>query len=137
MNTKKKIATEKITATYVDGFVMVVPKKNVAAYKKMAREAEQVWRDFGALDYKECMGQELVAKTAPGMPSTKSFLSLTGAQADDTVWFSFITYKNKKHRNEVNKKVHQYFSKKYENDDTPMPFDMSKMATGGFSVQVG
>ena len=133
----KKVVTKESEATYVDGFVLVIPKKNVAAYKKMAREAEQVWRDFGALDYKECIGQELVAKTAPGMPATLSFLHLTGAQADDTVWFSFITYKNKKHRNEVNKKVHQYFSKKYEHDNTPMPFDMSKMATGGFSVQVG
>ena len=133
----KKVVTKESEATYVDGFVLVIPKKNVAAYKKMAREAEQVWRDFGALDYKECIGQELVANTAPGMPATLSFLHLTGAQADDTVWFSFITYKNKKHRNEVNKKVHQYFSKKYEHDNTPMPFDMSKMATGGFSVQVG
>lgn len=136
MTTKSK-STKKPTAKYVDGFVLVIPKKNITAYKKMAREAEEVWMKFGALDYKECMGEDLAPKTAPDMPSTLSFTTLAGAEGDDTVWFSFITYKNKTHRNQVNKKVMQYFSKKYADVDTPMPFDMSKMATGGFVVQVG
>ena|SRR3989339_2051964 len=129
--------TQKQTAKYVDGFVLLIPKKNIAKYKKMAREAEEVWKRFGALDYKECMGEELSKKASDGMPSPLSFTTLTGAKAGDTVWFSFITYKNKTHRNQVNKKVMQFFSEKYANTDMAMPFDMSKMAVGGFSVEIG
>ncbi len=87
--------TKKQTATYVDGFVLVIPKKNIAKYKKMAREAEEVWKRFGALDYKECIGEELSKKASHGMPAPLSFTKLTGAKASDTIWFSFITYKIK------------------------------------------
>lgn len=131
------MSTQKQTAKYVDGFVLLIPKKNIAQYKKMAREAEEVWKRFGALDYKECMGEELSKKALHGMPAPLSFTTLTGAKAGDTVWFSFITYKNKTQRNQVNKKVMQFFSEKYANTDMAMPFDMSKMAVGGFSVEVG
>ncbi len=123
-------------ANYVDGFVLIIPKKNVAKYKKMASEAARVWKKFGALDYKECMGEDLKPKS-PGGPAPLNFLKMTKAGAGETVWFSYITYKNKKHRDAVNKKVMAYFDKKYANKThEDMPFDMKKMAYGGFSVIV-
>jgi alkaline phosphatase len=123
---------------YVDGFVFTVPKKNVAAYKKMAREASKVWKKFGALDYKECKGEDLKIKAHGGMPAPLSFIKLTKMKPSETVWFSFITYKNKTHRKAVNKKVMAYFDKKYADvKHMEMPFDVKKMAYGGFSVEVG
>lgn len=122
---------------YVDGFVFSVPKKNVAAYKKMAREGAYAWKKFGALDYKECMGEDLKIKAQGGMPAPLSFLKLVKAKPSDTVWFSFITFKSKAHRDAVNKKVMAYFSTKYAKKDFgPMPVDMKKMAYGGFAVAV-
>jgi len=119
-------------SSYIDGFVIPVPKKNAAAYKKMAKEAMGVWKKFGALDYKECMiddaKPEFVTFTFPKMAKTKP---------DETVWFSFITYKSRAHRDAVNKKVMAYFDKKYGKDKMPMPFDMKRFAYGGFNVEVG
>lgn len=132
------MAKEKQSARYVDGFVFVVPDKNVTAYKKIAREAKTVWMKFGALDYKECMGEDLKRKDSKDTPKHLSFASLTKAKPSETVWFSFITYKNRKHRDNVNTKVMAYFDKKYaDKEDIPMPFDMNRMAYGGFSVEVG
>jgi uncharacterized protein YbaA (DUF1428 family) len=130
------MATKKQSANYIDGFVFTVPKKNLVAYKKMAREAAEVWKQFGALDYKECMGEELKTKPMGGMKPL-SFTTLTKAKPSETVWFSFITFKNKTHRNQVNKKVMDHFSKKYADaKDVSMPFDPTQMAYGGFSVEV-
>ncbi len=123
---------------YVDGFVFTVPKKNVKAYKKMAADGKEAWLRHGAIDYKECMGDDLKTKGAGGMAAPMSFTKLTGAKAGDTVWFSFIVFKNKKHRDQVNKKVMAEMSKdadKYK--DFVMPFDTAKMAYGGFNVEVG
>lgn len=124
-------------AKYVDGFVFRVPKKNVVMYRKMAREGAAAWKRFGALDYKECMGDDLIMKAGGGMPAPLSFTKLTSAKPSETIWFSFITFKNKVHRNEVNRKVMDYMSKKYAGkEDMPMPFDPKYMAYGGFSVEV-
>lgn len=131
------MVTKKQKAGYVDGFVFSVPKKNVAAYKKMARQGKEAWLKFGALDYKECMGNDLKTKGSNGMPAPLSFTTLAKAKPTETVWFSFITFKNKTHRDSVNKKVMEYFSKKYANaTDMEMPFDVKRMAYGGFSVEV-
>ncbi len=120
---------------YVDGFVLVVPKKNVAAYKKMAKDAAKVWKKFGALDYKECMGDDLTIK---GPMQILSFTKLAKLKKGETVWFSYITYKNRKHRDAVNKKVMAYFEKKYTHKEMQqsMPFDEKRMAYGGFTVEV-
>lgn len=124
-------------AGYVDGFVFVVSKKNIAAYKKMAREGAAVWKKFGALDYKECMGEDLKTKGGQGMPAPRSFTNITGANSGETAWFSFITFKNRKHRDQVNKKVMEYLGKKYANkENMEMPMDVKKMAYGGFKVTV-
>lgn len=127
----------KAQAKYVDGFVFTVPKKNHRDYKEMAEYGKQLWMKHGALDYFECSGDDL--KTTPGPDGMKplEFIKLTGAQSDETVWFSFITYKSKAHRESVNAKVMKDPSM---NDpkwkDKPMPFDVAKMAYGGFKVEV-
>lgn len=122
---------------YVDGFVFVVPKKNVPAYRKMAREAALVWKKYGALDYKECMGEDLKTRGEQGMPAPLPFPKLVKLKRGETVWFSYIAYTNRAHRDAVNKKVMAYFSKKYAaKKDVTMPFDMRRMAYGGFSVSV-
>ena len=103
----------------------------------MAKEGEATWRKFGALQYFECMGDDLAIKKQKGMPSPKSFKTAAKAKPNDTVWFSFIVFKNRAHRDAVNKKVMAYFGKKYADaKDMSMPFDARKMAYGGFKVIV-
>jgi uncharacterized protein YbaA (DUF1428 family) len=116
---------------YVDGFVFSVPKSKFSAYKKMAQEASAVWKRFGALDYKECMIDDpkphFVTFTFPKMAKTKP---------EEKVWFSFIVYKSRKHRDRVNANVMKYFEKKYGKNNMPMLFDMKRFAYGGFRVIV-
>ncbi len=121
--------------TYVDGFVLVVPKKNVAAYRKMAQDAGKMWIKYGALDYKECMGDDLNPNMEK-MPAL-TFSKMTKAKKNETVWFSYITYKSRAHRDEVNKKVNAEMDKQAEKfKDVTMPFDMKRTAYGGFKVIV-
>lgn len=121
-------------ATYVDGYVLTVPKSKAAVYKKMATEGKEAWLKFGALDYKECVIDDA---TPPGVVFT--FAKMAKAKPDEQVWFSFVTFKDKAHRKAVNKKVMAYFSEKYTEEDQKkgMPFDMKRMATAGFKVMVG
>lgn len=125
---------KKNSANYVDGFVLVVPKKNVKAYEKMAREGAEIWMKCGALDYKECMADDL-PKTMGGMKMT-GFKAMSGAKPTDTIWYSFITYKSRAHRDAVNKKVNAAMAKQYAGKDFVMPFDMTRMSFGGFKVMV-
>src|SRR5690242_12159016 len=85
--------------TYVDGFVIPVPKKQLAAYRKMSVKAGKIWKEYGALDYKECVGDDLKVKW--GTP----FLKLAKAKPGETVVFSWITYKTKAQRDRINAKV--------------------------------
>lgn len=117
---------------YVDGFVIPIPRKNTAKYKKMAREAMKVWMKFGALDYKECVIDDAKPKLVNFI-----FPKMAKARPGEAVWFSFIVYKSRKHRDAVNKKVMAYFNKKYKKSDMQMPFDMKRFAYGGFKVEVG
>jgi alkaline phosphatase len=118
--------------SYVDGFVLVVPTKKVAAYKKMAKEGSQVWKKCGALDYKECIADDMKPKGV-----TFTFSTMVKAKKNETVFFSFIVFKSRKHRDAVNKKVMAFFDKKYADaKDKEMPFDMKRMAYGGFTVAV-
>lgn len=118
-------------ATYVDGFVLSVPKKNKAAYKKMAREGAAVWMKLGALEYRECRADDV-----KGHSDMFPFPKMAKTKPDEEVWFSFIVYRSKKDRTRINKEVMEYFSKKYEKKEMSMPFDMKRMAMGGFSVEV-
>ena len=125
-------------AKYIDGFVLVVPKNKVKDYKKMAEEGKEMWMQNGALEYYECMGDDLKPKSMGGMKPL-AFTKMAKAKANDTVWFSFVVYKSKKHRDEVNKKVMDEMNEKYKDQDPKkfkMPFDMERMAYGGFSVEV-
>ena len=115
---------------YVDGFVLVVPKKKLDAYKRLAKLAARVWRDHGALDYKECIGDDLKAKF--GLP----FPKLAKIKIGEAVIFSWISYKSRAHRDRVNAKVMK--DKRMANacDPKDMPFDVKRMAYGGFKVIV-
>jgi alkaline phosphatase len=123
---------------YVDGFLFVVPKGKAAEYKKMAEWGKKLWMKHGALDYKECMGDDITPKGV--MPGIKQlhFGAVIKAKKGETVWFSFIVFKSRKHRDEVNAKV---MKDPAMNDDTwkdkPMPMDMKRFAYGGFKVEVG
>ncbi len=127
--------TRKQTAAYVDGFVLVVPKKKVAEYRSMAQEGGKIWIKYGALDYKECMGDDM-SPNMGGMPGL-TFPKMAKVKKGETVWFSYITYKSRAHRDQVNKKVMAEMDKQAEKyKDKPMPFDMKRMAYGGFKVVV-
>ena len=119
--------------SYVDGFVIPIAKKNLAAYKKMASLGAKVWKKHGALEYFECVGDDLFPKM-PGM-KISPFPTLAKAKPGETVVFSFIVYKSKAHRDAVNKKVMKEMG---EMKETPqkMPFDMKRMAFGGFKTIV-
>ena len=83
--------------TYVDGFVIPIPKKNTAKYKKMAQEGAKIWKQFGALEYKECILDD------PNQPHVKfTFPKMAKAKSGETVWFSFIVFKSRQHRDAVN-----------------------------------
>lgn len=114
---------------YVDGFVLVVPKKNLAAYRKMARWGERIWRRHGAVGYAECVADDL--KAPCGMP----FPKLVKLKPGETVVFSYIVYKSRQHRDRVNAKV---MSDPAMNKIPPkMPFDVRRMCYGGFKMVVG
>lgn len=118
---------------YVDGFVLTVPKSKLQAYKKMAAEGQKMWLKNGALDYKECMANDMKPKWV-----TFTFPKMAKAKPNEVVFFSYITYKSRAHRDQVNAKVMKGMEeakKKYK--DMPMPFDMKRMAYGGFEVVVG
>jgi len=125
-----------MTKKYVDGFVLVVPKNKVEEYKKMASEGRDMWMKNGALEYYECIGDDLSSQEMGGM-KTLAFPELAKVSPDETVWFSFIIYKSRQHRDEVNKKVMDEMSEKHkDHKDFSMPFDMKRMAYGGFSAEV-
>lgn len=115
--------------SYVDGFVLVVPKKKLAIYKKMATRAAMVWKDHGALDYRECVGDDLKVKM--GLP----FPKLAKTKPSETVVFSYIVYKSRAHRDRVNAKVMKD-ERLHEGMPKEMPFDMKRMAYGGFKTLV-
>jgi len=112
---------------YVDGFVLPLPKKNIAAYKKMATLGSKVWLEHGALEYRECVGDDLDIKGV--MPFAKTVT----AKPSETVVFAWITYKSRAHRDQVNAKVMKDPRMKAP---TKPPFDITRMAYGGFEVLV-
>jgi uncharacterized protein YbaA (DUF1428 family) len=115
---------------YVDGFVVPVPKKNLDAYRRMATKAGKVWREYGALDYKECVGDDV----KPGKRT--SFPQAVKLKAGEVVFFSWIVYRNRKHRDSVNKKVMKDERITGMMDPKKFPFDGKRMFWGGFKVMV-
>jgi uncharacterized protein YbaA (DUF1428 family) len=123
-------------AKYVDGFVLVVPKGKEAEYQKMAEMGRDSWMKHGALQYFECRGDDLKQQKM-GDQKSRAFAEMTGATSEENVWFSFITFESKEHRDEVNKKVMDEMNETFKDmNDFEMPADMTKMAYGGFEVTV-
>ena len=115
---------------YVDGFVIPVPTKNVPAYRRISQRASKVWRDHGALEYRECVGDDLKIKM--GLP----FPAMAKAKRDETVVFAWIVYKSRAHRDAVNAKVMKNPRLIKMMEKEAMPFDVKRMAYGGFKVIV-
>jgi uncharacterized protein YbaA (DUF1428 family) len=115
---------------YVDGYVLPVPKKNLADYRRMAKKASTIWREHGALEYRECIGDDLKVKF--GVP----FPRLAKAKPGEMVVFAWIVYKSRAHRDRVNIKVMKDPRMNGLCDSKSMPFDMKRMAYGGFKVLV-
>ncbi len=123
-------------AKYVDGFVLVVANDQTEAYKKMAEEGRDLWMKLGALDYYECRGDDMVPQDMGG-EKARAFPEMAGATTGETVWFSFIVFKSKEHRDEVNAKmIEEMNNVMAERTDMSMPFDLKRMAYGGFQVEV-
>jgi uncharacterized protein YbaA (DUF1428 family) len=115
---------------YVDGFLVPVPEKNLKDYQKISQKAGKIWREHGALQYVEAVGDDL--KNKYGMSFTKT----TKLKPGETVVFSFIVYKSRAHRDKVNAKVMADPRLKHMMEGSSMPFEMKRMAYGGFRVFV-
>ena len=116
---------------YVDGFVLPVPKKNVRAYRRMARKSGRIWLKHGALEFRECAGDDLKPK------GVLTFPRMTKSKPGETVFFSWIVFKSRAHRDRVNAKVMKDpVLAKMMTDPKSMPFDSKRMAYGGFKVAV-
>lgn len=116
-------------AKYVDGFVVPVPKKNVEKYRKVAQKAGKIWKEYGALEYIECVADDV----KPG--KTTSFPQSVKLKSGEVVFFSWIVYKSKASRDRINKKV---MADPRIKDMGPemMPFDGKRMIYGGFKELV-
>jgi uncharacterized protein YbaA (DUF1428 family) len=115
---------------YVDGFVLPVPKKNLPAYRRMAQKAGKVWREHGALEYVECIADDV----KPGKHT--SFPQSVKLKPGETVVFSYIVYKSRAQRDRINAKVMKDPRLAQMMDPKTMPFDGKRMFWGGFKVLV-
>lgn len=120
---------------YIDGFVLVVPKGKEDEYQKMAEMGRDSWMKHGALQYFECKGDDLTQHDMGGQKS-RDFKEIAGATVDENVWFSWIVFESKEHRDEVNKKVMEEMSEVDMGGNFEMPNEMTKMAYGGFVATV-
>jgi len=115
---------------YVDGFVVPVPKKKIATYKRLATLSGRIFREHGALEFRECVGEDLMP--AMGLP----FPRLAKLKKNETVFFSWIVYKSRAHRDRVNRKIMNDPRMLALYDVKDLPFDIKRMAYGGFKVLV-
>ena len=115
--------------SYVDGYLLPIPKRSVRAYRRMAQIGRKMWTKHGALDYKECVGDDLASKW--GMPFTR----LLKLKPNETAVFAYIVYKSRAHRDRVNAKVMKEMNE-MGGPPNDMPFDMKRMVMGGFKTIV-
>ena len=115
---------------YVDGYVFAVPKKSVPVYRSIARKASRIWREHGALEYYECVGEDMA------VPFGKPFPEGIGAGPNEVVMFSYIVYESRAHRDAVNAKVMNDARLKDQCDPNNTPFDVARMLYGGSEVLV-
>jgi uncharacterized protein YbaA (DUF1428 family) len=114
---------------YVDGFLLALPKRKVQVYRQISRKAGRIWREHGALEYRECVGDDL--KTKMGRPFAKA----ASLKSGETVVFSWIVYRSRADRDRVNRKVMKD-PRMLKMMKEPMPFDVKRMSFGGFKVIV-
>lgn len=114
---------------YVDGYVLPVPRKNLQAYRRLARKAGKVWKEHGALEFRECVGEDLKVKMGTPFPRAMEL------KRGETVVFSWITFKSRAHRDRVNAKVMKD-PRIADMGPEEMPFDSGRMMYGGFEVIV-
>ena len=117
-------------AEYVDGFVLAVPKGKVQAYRRMAAKAGEVWKEHGALAFRECLADDV--KAGKGL----SFARSVGLKPGEVVVFSYIVFRSRAHRDRVNAKVMKDPRLNAMMDGKAMPFDLKRMLYGGFRVVV-
>ena len=117
-------------ARYVDGFVIPVPKKDVAAYRRLARRAGKIWCEFGALEYVECMADDVSVGKRTSFPRSVKL------KEDEVVWFSYIVYRSRRDRDRIMKKVMADPRLADMHDPKNHPFDAKRMFWGGFKVAV-
>ena len=121
------LSKKEVLMHYVDGFVIPIPKKNLKAYVRMAKAGKEMWMKHGAIDYKECVGEDLESKWGTPFPRMMKL------KPGETVIFSWIVFKSRAHRDRVNAKVIKELEMISPKD---MPFDMKRMVYGGFKVLV-
>jgi uncharacterized protein YbaA (DUF1428 family) len=115
---------------YVDGFVLPVPKKNIETYRRLAKIAAKVWREHGALEYRECVGEDLDVKMLLPFPRAMKI------KKSETVVFAWITFKSRAQRDRVNAKVWKDPRLAASMKEGGMPFEVKRMMYGGFKVLV-
>lgn len=120
---------------YIDGFLLALPKKNVDAYRRWARRAGKVWRKHGALEVKECVADQLTGPDSTGKVGSP-FPRMMRLERGETVFFSYVVFKSRAHRDRVTAKVQKDPHSVEIMDPANMPFDPQRMAYGGFRVMV-
>ncbi|MDQ3623365.1 MAG: DUF1428 domain-containing protein [Verrucomicrobiota bacterium] len=115
---------------YVDGFVIPLPKNKIEEYRRLAEKAAQIWKEHGALDYWECIGDDLDAKDFVPFPE------LARTSPDETVVFSWVVFESREHRDQVNARIMADPRLKEMGDPNNQPFDCKRMAYGGFKTLV-
>jgi uncharacterized protein YbaA (DUF1428 family) len=117
-------------ARYVDGFILPLPKRNLDAYRRISRKAGKIWKEHGALEYRECVGEDVKAGEVTSFPQSVKL------KRGETVVFSWISYRSRAHRDRVNAKVMKDPRVKEMMNAKAMPFDGKRMIYGGFEVVV-
>jgi uncharacterized protein YbaA (DUF1428 family) len=115
---------------YVDGFVLPIPKRNTALYKKIARKAGKIWKEHGALEYRECIADDVKSGKLTSFPQAVKL------KPGEAVWFSWIVYKSRRDRDRILKKVMSDPRLADMMDPRKLPFDGKRMFWGGFKVEV-
>ena len=116
--------------SYVDGFVLPVPTKHLKLYRSIAQKAGKIWREYGAVQYVEALADDMDVKFG------KSFPQMVKPKPGETIIFSWIVYKSRAHRDKVNAQVMADPRLKKMMEKSKMPFDMKRMAYGGFKYLV-
>jgi uncharacterized protein YbaA (DUF1428 family) len=116
--------------SYVDGYVLPVPTKKLKEYQRIAQKAGKIWKEHGALEYKECAGDDMNVKFGVPFPKTMN------VKKGETVIFAFVVFKSRAHRDKVNAKVMKDKRLTEAMDASKMPFDCKRMVYGGFKTIV-